>query len=308
LMFCILFRSECEVLNETSFIGHIMPTLLVRYGEIGLKSESVRRRFEQQLIKDIKQRHVLAKTQCIVTQMRGRLFVDSDDWRKSCEILSRTFGVVSFSPVTTAPSDLETLIKASVEYAEPLMFDGASFAVRARRSGNHPYTSQKVAEGVGEAVLKAYGGKGVKVSLDEPDIEIHVEVREKTAYMFSLVLPGPGGMPLGTQGKILSVVDTERGLASTWLMMKRGCSVLVMAENEDDIAPLRSWYPNLRAIAAEDDLLAAADSNQCMGVAVPYGLGDLAGSRIIKGNLPVFYPLIGMNEEDTKGLLKRIRA
>lgn len=285
-----------------------MPTLLVRYGEIGLKSESVRRRFEQQLIKDIKQRHVLANTQCIVTQMRGRLFVDSDDWKKTCEILSRTFGVVSFSPVMAAPSDLGSLIKASVEYAEPLMFDGASFAVRARRSGNHPYTSQKVAEGVGEAVLKAYGGKGVKVSLDEPDIEIHVEVREKTAYMFSLILPGPGGMPLGTQGKILSMIETERGLASTWLMMKRGCSVLVMAKNEDDLVPLHNWYPNLRSIPTEGDVLAAAEANQCMGVAVPYTLGELAKTKPLKGNLPVFYPLIGMNEEDTKGLIKRIRA
>ncbi len=302
------FVSRCEVLNETSLMGHIMPTLLVRYGEIGLKSESVRRRFEQQLIKDIKQRHVLSETQCIVTQMRGRLFVDSDDWRKSCEILSRTFGVVSFSPVTTVSSDLEALKKSAVEFAGPLMFDSASFAIRGRRSGNHPYTSQTMAEGVGEAVLNAYSGRGVKVSLDEPDVEIHIEVREKSAYMFSSILAGPGGMPLGTQGKILSVVDSERGLASTWLMMKRGCSVLVMADSEEILSPLRGWYPNLRSIRPHEDVLGTARANQCTGVAVPYTLAELARSKPLKGDLPVFYPLIGMNEEETRGLLERISA
>ena len=307
-MFCMAFVLGCEVLNETSLMGHIMPTLLVRYGEIGLKSESVRRRFEQQLIKDIKQRHALANTQCIVTQMRGRLFVDSDDWRKSCEILSRTFGVVSFSPVTTVPSELETLKKAAVEFAGQLVFDGASFAVRGRRSGNHPYTSQMMAEAVGEAVLNSFSGRGVRVSLDEPDVEIHIEVREKSAYMFSSILAGPGGMPLGTQGRLLSVVDSKRGLASTWLMMKRGCSVLVMAENEEMLSPLGSWYPHLKSVRPYEDVLGAAEANQCIGVAVPFTLGELAKSKPLKGNLPVFYPLIGMNEEEIRGLLERISA
>lgn len=285
-----------------------MPTLLVRYGEIGLKSEAVRRRFEQQLIKDIRTRHSFAGIQCIITQTRGRLFVDSDDWRKSCEILSRTFGIVSFSPATPVPSDLDSLRRSVVEFAEHLVFKGASFAIRSRRTGNHPYTSQSLAGELGEAIRAAYGGLGVRVDLDEPDVEISVEVRQKTAYLFSSILSGPGGMPLGTQGRVLCDLSSEKGIASAWLMMKRGCSVMLMCEDERLLVPLRSWYPSLKSMDRRVDFFSAARGNQCVGIAVPLLFDDLNGTEPPKGDLPVFYPLIGMNEEEITGLLARIRA
>lgn len=285
-----------------------MPTLLVRYGEIGLKSPSVRRRFEQQLVRDIRIRHAQANTPCIISEARGRIFVDSDDWRKSCEILSRTFGVVSFSPATEAPSDLPSLTEAVLEFSKPVMFRNATFAVRPRRSGNHPYTSQDMAEKLGEALLRRYSDLDIKVALDDPDLEISVEVRDKVAHMFTSILPGPGGMPLSTQGKVLSVLTSERGIASTWLMMKRGCSVLAMTEDASLIRPLDAWYPNLRAIQPEEDLFDIATRNECIGIALEWGLGDISLKGAPKGDLPVFYPLVGMNEEETKGLIGRIRA
>jgi thiamine biosynthesis protein ThiI len=285
-----------------------MPTLLVRYGEVGLKSPSVRRRFEQQLIRDIRTRHALAGTPCVITQSRGRLFLDSDDWRKSCEILSRTFGVVSFSPVTQAPSDLPALTQAVLDFTEPVMFKDATFAVRPRRSGNHPYTSQDLAEKLGEAIRVRFSPLNAKVALDNPDLEISVEVRDNTAYMFTSILPGPGGMPLSTQGKVLSVVSSERGLASTWLMMKRGCSVLAMARDQSMLKPLDAWYPNLRSMPPAEDLIDAAVKNECIGIALELSMSDVSERSFVKGDLPVFYPLVGMSEEETKGLVRRIVA
>lgn len=285
-----------------------MPTLLVRYGEIGLKSESVRRRFEQQLIKDIRTRHSLAGIQCIITQMRGRLFVDSDDWRRSCEILSKTFGVVSFSPATPVPSDLESLRREVVEFARPLLFKGARFAIRSRRSGNHPYTSQDLAVELGDAIRTSCSGMAVEVDLDEPDVEISVEVREKMAYLFSSVLLGPGGMPLGTQGRMLCDVPSEEGIASAWLMMKRGCSILLMCDDQSLLKPLSNWYPHLKHISRRPDLFTTAVENQCTGLALPLRLEDLARTKPPKGDLPVFYPIVGMNQEEIGGLLARIRA
>ena len=134
-----------------------MPTLLVRYGEIGLKSNRVRRRFEDALVSDIRRKHAVAGVQCIIESTRGRIFVDSDDWRRSCEILSKTFGVVSFSPTTKVGSSMDELVEETVRFAEPLLTERASFAVRARRSGTHPYTSQEVCERVGSAILSSYG-------------------------------------------------------------------------------------------------------------------------------------------------------
>jgi len=293
---------------KNTVMGETMPTLLVRYGEIGLKSASVRRRFEQQLVADIRTRHALAKTPCVISQTRGRLFVDSDDWRKSCEILSKTFGIVSFSPVTKVSSELSALSKDVLDFSEPLLFSNASFAIRSRRSGNHPYTSQTLAEHLGKAMLDRFKEKGIRVRLDDPDVEIFVEVRDRNAYLFSSALPGPGGMPLGTQGRMLSMLDSENGIASTWLMMKRGCSVLVATEDESLVEPLRNWYPNLKTTHPENDMMALASKNGCIGVTLSWGLEEIEKRGAIKGNLPVFYPLVGMNEEETKGLLARIRG
>lgn len=284
-----------------------MPTLLVRYGEIGLKSASVRRRFEQRLVEDIRRRHALAKVPCVISQTRGRLFVDSDDWRTSCEILTRTFGVVSFSPVEKVSSELDSLTKSVLAFSEHLMFKGAGFAIRARRSGNHPYTSQTLAASLGEAVLNRHKDIGVRVSLDEPDVEISVEVREKDAYLFSSVLPGPGGMPLATQGKILSVIDSELGIASTWLMMKRGCSVLAMVSDDSWVEPLDKWYPNLRRTGPDTDLVRTAEQHECIGIALPLTLQEIE-TNAVKGDLPVFYPLVGMDRKEIEGLLDRVRG
>jgi len=285
-----------------------MPKLLVRYGELGLKSPSVRRRFENALIDDIRRRHALAKTPCVISQSRGRLFVDSDDWHKSCEILTRTFGVVSFSPVERVSSNIDELTKATVEFSRPVLYPGATFAIRSRRSGNHPYTSQTLAEKLGKAVLDDHSASGVKVALDSPDIEISVEVREKDAYLFSSVLSGPGGMPLGTQGRVLSILDSEPAIASTWLMMKRGCSVLVAGVDRAFIDVLEKWYPNLKATPPGKSLFELAGNNECIGVTLPWTLKEIEKNGAPKGDLPVFYPLVGMNEEEIGRLLARIMA
>jgi thiamine biosynthesis protein ThiI len=285
-----------------------MPTLLIRYGEIGLKSASVRRRFEGQLVDDIKRRHAKAGIQCVISQARGRIFLDSDEWRRSCELLSKTFGIVSFSPVARSPSDLEGLTRAVLEFAEPIVFEGASFAIRTRRSGNHPYTSQTLAASLGEAVLNAWPEKHLKVNLDEPDVEVSVEVRDREAYVFNSALAGPGGMPLGTQGRVLTVVESERGIASSWMMMKRGCSVLVAVRGMDAIGRLEEWYPNLKTVPPEDDLFRLAEANGCIGLALEWSTGELESRGALKGPLPVFYPLIGMNEEEIRGLIDRILA
>ena len=285
-----------------------MPALLVRYGELGLKSASVRRRFENALIDDIKRRHAQARVPCVISSTRGRVFVDSDDWRKSCEILTRTFGVVSFSPVTEVDSSIDSVARAVLEFSRPLLFDGASFAIRTRRTGNHDYTSQTLAERLGSEVLEGNKDRGIKVSLSRPDVEIFVEVRERKAYIFNSVLTGPGGMPLGTQGKMISVVDSEAGIASSWLMMKRGCTVLISTNDPTSVKPLQSWCPNLKIIVPEGDIFDLAKKNDCIGIALPWALKDIEKSQPPKGDLPVFYPLVGMNEEETKGLLSRIKA
>jgi thiamine biosynthesis protein ThiI len=285
-----------------------MPKLLVRYGELGLKSPSVRRRFENALVDDVRRRHALAGVPCVISSTRGRIYVDSDDWRISCEILTRTFGVVSFSPVSEVSSEIDSLIASTMEFSEQLMFDGATFAMRTRRTGNHNYTSQTLAEKLGAAVLAKHRHRGVKVSLDAPDVEIFVEVRERKAFLYSSVLSGPGGMPLGTQGRLLAAIGSEKGLASSWLMMKRGCSVINSTPDLKLVEPLSKWYPNLKVVELDKDLFQQAKDLECIGIALDWTMKEMEKSTPPKGDLPVFYPLVGMNEEEIMGLMDRIRA
>jgi thiamine biosynthesis protein ThiI len=286
-------------------MGGQMPTLLVRYGEIGLKSDRVRKRFEEALVSDIRRKHADAGVQCFIASHRGRIFIDSDDWRRSCELLSRTFGIVSFSPTTRVEGGMEEIVRAAVAFAEPLIFEGASFAVRARRSGNHPFTSQNVCERVGAAVLAAYSGKNVRVRLDDPDVEIFIEVRDKRAYLYSSVIPGPGGMPKGTQGRVLSLVSSRRGVAASWLMMKRGCTVIAASNDEGLCAELRKWDAGLRMMVPGDDLFADAVAEKCHALALDWGIDRFEEYPAPMGPLPVFYPLVGMLGDEVDALIRR---
>jgi thiamine biosynthesis protein ThiI len=146
----------------------------------------------------------------------------------------------------------------------------------------------------------------IKVSLDDPDVELFVEVREKEAFLYSSVLPGPGGMPKGTQGRLLSIVESLRGVAATWLMMKRGCNVTVALENEGFGAALSRWDPDLKTVPFEQDMFAQARSLDCLGVALEWDIEDFEKGEAPKGDLPVFYPLVGMNRDEVGALLERL--
>lgn len=294
-------------LSKGSDIFSKMPTLLVRYGEVGLKSERVRRRFEAALEGDIKLRHMRAGVQCLVARERGRIFVESDDWRRSCELLSRTFGVVSFSPSTKVESGLDGLVASVVSLAETLLFDGATFAIRARRTGSHPYSSLDICEKAGEAVLLANESRGVRVDLDDPDVELSVEVRGPHAYLFTSTLPGPGGMPRATQGRVLSSISSPSGLVSSWLLMRRGCTVITACDDPSSMAePLQKWDPELRTTARQEDLFAQAAKERCAAVSLDWRTCDLREKTLPTGDLPVFHPLIGFNDEELASLRDRI--
>src|SRR5207249_9458403 len=85
---------------------------------------------------------------------------------------------------------------------------------------------------------------------DGPAAEIHVEVRENRGYVFADIVDGPGGLPMGSQGRALAVVDSEAALVSAWLAMKRGCRVTVAAPDGSGAhEPLRRWDVHLKVLS-----------------------------------------------------------
>ena len=88
------------------------------------------------------------------------------------------------------------------------------------------FTSMDVAVKVGEAVLNANQERGVKVDIHYPDKEIFVEVRDNQTFIFSQYCDGTGGLPMGSQGKVLVVLEKDTDALAAWLIMKRGCRAI----------------------------------------------------------------------------------
>ncbi len=271
---------------------------LLRYGEMGLKGRHVRgqmmRRLRENVLRLLGDKDGGGR----VSEEEGRLFVESDD-PDTTRRLGRVFGLVSFSPVWESSGDLESIPPKAVWLAKEVRTGGPSFAVRTRRVGEHPFTSADVARQVGSAILARF--PELTVNLTAPDWEVHVEVRGAKAFLFTEIVPGVGGLPLGTQGKVVSLVESPEGAMASWLMMKRGCYVLPVFRGEDKwAAALQAWDPGLRwhEIDSPEEMRQVADDAGALGFVYPW-----TATEMPKGNFrPAFYPLMGFNSARLEGL------
>ena len=200
--------------------------IVARYGELALKSDKVRRRFEKRLVHNIK-----ASIDGEVNVRQARIYIDPVDFDDTLEKLGRIFGIVSYSPAVSTKSTFEDIEKTVSEYTDYLVDEGlidgnTKFAISCRRVGNHDFSSQEMAAFAGAVVVRKIGAP---VDLSNPEITIFLEVRDGDTYVYHEKIPGPGGLPLGTQGKVVALVSS--GIDSpvaTYLMMKRGCQVIAL--------------------------------------------------------------------------------
>lgn len=234
--------------------------VLVRYGELALKSSGIRNLYEKLLMKNIAA--MLASREIPYSHIRrewGRIFIETTSAKDAARAAADVFGVVSTSPAVSAESSLEKAASVCAAHAQGVIKEGESFAIRARRSGNHPFSSTDVGKACGDAVWSSLENEGVtpKVDLTAPDKEIFVEMRQNQAYIFLETVKGVGGLPLGTQGSM--VVLMSGGLDSpvaAWLMMKRGVTIIPVFCNNtpyaqsaardrafDCIRQLQKWAP-----------------------------------------------------------------
>lgn len=203
--------------------------VLARYGEIGIKSRPVRRRFEQTLQENIERAFEAESLDCVVNRIPGRFLITSKDLSRAQDLLVRIFGLTSVSPARIVPSEKGALLESIRTFFDEVAAqkpNAKTFAMRVRRSGQHAYTSQDIARAGGGVVLDRPGGERWKVNLGTPDIEVFVEIRDHQAFLFDTRREGPGGLPVGTQGKVVLMLKDRNSLMAGWLMLKRGCNLV----------------------------------------------------------------------------------
>src|SRR3990172_7285452 len=115
--------------------------LLVRFGEIALKSRFVRRQLRDRLVANIQDIFAAERVECITDADEARVYVHANDIETAKGILTRVFGVVSISPAAEGHGDIESLAKIALAEASRSLAPGTSFAIRARRGGTTPFSS-----------------------------------------------------------------------------------------------------------------------------------------------------------------------
>ena len=295
-----------------------MAVLLVRYGELALKSPPVRREFESSLRRNILDQFVREGLSGRVRSDRGHLYVETDDGERGAKLVRRVFGVTSVSLVEDVPSEPAAITARLLELADPRLRPGSRFAVRARRTGQHPFTSQQLAGDIGGAVLERFADRRLRVDLERPEVELFVEVRGPRTYLYFDRFPGPGGLPLGVAGRLVALVDGPRGALGTFFMMKRGCRVglVVLPEGETFVnETLARFDPTARVAHSAPEvstwtpvLAKLAEDSHADGVVLPIGVDEYSSFVAQWGDRVLFSPTVGLTDEEVNERWKSVAA
>jgi thiamine biosynthesis protein ThiI len=302
----------------TSTDGPHHDCILVRYGELALKSRRVRARFTAKLKDFIIDAFQAYDLDCEIEDDGGHLFVYSSDLPNATKRLARVFGVVSVSQATRVEVvSMDDLAREVAAYSRHVLEPGTSFAIRARRTGSHTFTSMELAKEAGSAVWKAFSGD-LTVNLSNPDGVVEVEVRGPVAYIYHQRVPGVGGLPPGSQGKVLVPIRERTDVVAGWLLMRRGCAAVPLVPEEDEAAcdlanALLQWDPLLqvRTLPIEDwdwpVLYREMGRSRSMAVVSGVRGPEVPDLPLDRNRDPVvFFPLVGLDDEAYAQLEKRV--
>lgn len=206
----------------------MFTAFLIKYAEIGVKGKN-KHLFEEALVQQVKYALKRCEGEFKVTRTDGRIYVHAlseFDYEETVDNLKTVFGISGICPVVYIPDEgYEKLAEAVVDYVDKTYEDkNLTFKIAARRARkNFPMDSMELNRELGGAVLNAF--PEMKVDVHKPDIMLHVEIREKI-YIYSVEIPGPGGMPVGSNGKAMLLLSG--GIDSPvagYMIAKRGVKI-----------------------------------------------------------------------------------
>lgn len=206
----------------------MFKAFLIKYAEIGIKGKN-RYLFEQALVDQIRYSLREVEGNFQVVREQGRIYVFTEgafDYEETIEALKCVFGIAGICPVVVAEDQgFEDLAGRVIDYVKHMYPDSSkTFKVHARRAKKtYPMESMEINCELGGRILEAC--PGMKVDVHKPDIYLTVEIRQKI-YIYSETIPGPGGMPVGTNGSAMLLLSG--GIDSPvagYMIAKRGVKI-----------------------------------------------------------------------------------
>ena len=320
-------------------------SFLIKYAEIGVKGRN-RGIFEDALVRQI--RHALKRCEgeFAVRRTRGRVYVEvlseSYDYEETVEGLKTVFGIAQICPMIELKDEgFESLCSAVVSYMGEAYPDrNLTFKVNTRRARkDYPMESMEVNSEVGGVLLDAY--PEMKVDVHDPEVMLNIEIREKI-YVYSIEIPGPGGMPVGTNGKgMLLLSGGIDSPVAGWMIAKRGVKIDAVyfhappytsdraKQKVVDLARKVARYSGpiwLHVINFTDiqlyiyekcpheelTIIIAADT-ECLGLITGESIGQVASQTMQSlaatnevCSMPVYRPLIGMDKQEIINISEKI--
>jgi thiamine biosynthesis protein ThiI len=231
--------------------------LLTLSGEIHLKSSRTRRRFQRIVRENLQAGLARTAPGAEVFQIGAPfLGINAPDPEAAAQVAARTFGVVRVDEVRRIDVGSFDDLVATVAAAAQDQVAGKVFAVRAKRGGSHNWTSKDLERAVGTALFAGSAG----VDLVNPEVEVRLRVQGNQAYLVERSRPGPRGLPLGSQDRLLALLSGGfDSVVAAWMMMSRGSPVdfvhfkLDCAQSDHALAVgeglLRNWGHGAPALA-----------------------------------------------------------
>ena len=201
--------------------------ILLKLGEIVLKGLN-RKSFEQKLMGNIRRR-LAPLGNFRVYCLQSTVYVEGEegaDMDAAFEAMQQVFGVISLSRAAPCEKNKEAIAKLAIQYLRDEMESAKSFKVESKRSDKaFPMTSIELSQYVGGELADAYPDTAVDVH--DPELTVHIEVRDLAAYVHAAPVPGAGGMPVGSNGVAVTLlsggIDSP---VSTYMIAKRGVRLI----------------------------------------------------------------------------------
>ncbi|MBW2987708.1 hypothetical protein KY336_04110 [Candidatus Woesearchaeota archaeon] len=281
---------------------------IIRYAEIGLKGKN-RIIFEKKLIKNIKARI----PDSIVIKHFGRFYMYNNQMEDG-EIKNRlktVFGIANFSKAIECEADMEDIKEVVLKFVQEEIKNRniKTFRVSTNRIEKKLKGSLEMDKELGAFVVEK---TGLKVSLKEYDLNIGVEISDKI-YLYKEKVEGPGGLPVGSEGKILGLLEDEDSMIACYLAMKRGCDLFPFVFDEMQKEKMQKFIDKLQFFSPVELKLHVILPEQLDEFAEKYDLHAIIVNDRIESirddyRIATLRPLIGISENEVKEIKQFIES